>query len=123
MAVATSIQRRELEFQAKGDPPNGQVSDFDYCVDLAMTYVETAEAAATKTPHFYRARFEDVQSDASGQLTRLAEFCELEVSRRQVDRAAATIRPTKSDTLQQVQARREILSRYPLAAKLGYTSD
>ena len=120
LAVATSIQRRELEFQAKGDPPNGEVADFGYCVELAMTYVEAGEALAGRTSHFCRVRFEDIQNDAPEQLTKLADFCELRVSRRRIKRAADTIRPTRSDTLQQIQAKRELLTRYPLAVKLGY---
>jgi hypothetical protein len=123
LAVATSIQKRELEFQAKGDPPSGRVGDFDYCIELAMTYVEAGEALAAETPHFYRVRFEDIQANPINELTKLASFCDLAFTDRRMQRAAATIRPTKADTLQQVEEKRPLLARYPLAAKLGYGSD
>jgi hypothetical protein len=120
LAVATSIQKRELEFQAKGDPPSGRVGDFHYCMELAMTYVEAGEALAAETRHFYRVRFEDIQANPISELTKLASFCDLAFSDRRMQRAAATIRPTKADTLQQVEEKRALLARYPLAAKLGY---
>jgi len=120
LAVATSIQRRELEFQSKGDEPSGQVQDFNYCVELAMTYLQAGESLVRRASHFCRVRFEDLQTDAVGQLSRIAEFCELTATHRQMHRAAATIRPTKAGTLRQVDEKRDVLARYPLAAKLGY---
>jgi hypothetical protein len=123
LAVATSIQRRELEFQSRGDEPSGQVQDFNYCVEVAMTYVEAGEDLASHASHFCRVRFEDLQTDTVGQLTKLAEFCGLAVSEGNISRAAATIRPTRADRLRQANEKREILARYPLAAKLGYGVD
>jgi hypothetical protein len=121
LAVAGSIQKRELEFQAKGDAPNGRVSDFDYCLDLAMTYADTGEAQATRTPRYHRVRFEDIQADPVGELTKVATFCELPFTEKQMRQAAATIRPPTSTVLQLPDARRALLARYPLAAKLGYS--
>jgi hypothetical protein len=120
LAVASSIQRRELEFQAKGDAPSGRVGDFTYCVDLAMTYVEAGEAVGAQTPHFFRVRFEDVQADPIGELTKLASFCDLNVSDRQVRRAAGTIRPVTPEWLGPLNEKLGLLARYPIAAKLGY---
>ena len=120
LAVATSIQRREMEFQSKGDPPSGEIHNFDYCVDLAMTYVEAAEALAMRSSKFRRVRFEDLQTNPVTELTELAQFCGLRPADRQLKRAADTIRPTRSDTLHNVEEKRELLSRYPLAAELGY---
>jgi hypothetical protein len=123
LAVAKSIQNRELEFQAKGDAPSGRLHDFDYCIDLAMIYLEAAEALAAQTSNYLWVRFEDIQADPVGQLKKLAGFSELRFRAGQMKRAAATIRPTRSDTLEHVAEKRELLARYPIAAKLGYRAD
>jgi sulfotransferase family protein len=123
LAVASSIQRRELEFQAKGDAPSGRVGDFNYCVDLAMTYVEAGEAVAVQTPHFYRVRFEDIQADPVKELTKIASFCDLNYTERQMRRAAATIRPVAIDELSKIEENSGLLTRYPVAAKIGYGSN
>ena len=120
LAVASSIQRRELEFQAKGDAPSGRVGEFEYCVDLAMTYVEAGEAVGAQTPYFYRVRFEDIQADPAATLTKLASFCDLNFTERQMRKAAATIRPVAADQLESLNKQIGLLSRYPVAAKLGY---
>jgi hypothetical protein len=120
LAVASSIQHRELEFQSRGDAPSGRVGEFAYCVDLAMMYVEAGETVAAQTPHFYRVRFEDIQADPVRELTKLGSFCDLNFSERQMRRAAATIRPVTSETLPAVEENVNLLSRYPVAAKLGY---
>jgi hypothetical protein len=118
--VAASMQKRELEFQAKGDTPSGRVQDFDYCVDLAMTYVEAGEAMATRTPHYHRVRFEDIQADPTGELTRMAGFCGLLVSPPKMRHAAGTIRSPTSNSLKHSDEKRALLARYPIAVKLGY---
>ena len=100
LAVASSMQKRELGFQAKGDAPSGQVHDFDYCVQLAMNYAEIGEGLAGKTQYYRRVRFEDLQANPAGELRALATFCDLRFTERQMQRAAATIRPTKPETLQ-----------------------
>jgi len=120
LSVAASIQRREREFQAKGDTPSGRVHDFEYCVELAMTYVAAGEAVASQTEHYRRVRFEDIQTDPAGQLRTTAGFCRLQFTDRQMQRAAATIRPTQADTLRSVSDNGALLSRYPMAVKLGY---
>jgi hypothetical protein len=123
LAVASSIQRREQEFQAKGDAPSGRVQDFEYCVELAMTYLAAGEAIGAQTDHYYRVRFEDVQLEPIGQLRKLATFCGLDFTDRQIERAATTIRPTHADRLRQVDEKRALLSQYPMAAKLGYGTE
>jgi hypothetical protein len=123
LAVASSIQRRELEFRAKGDAPSGRVGDFTYCVDLAMTYVEAGEAVGAQTPHFRRVRFEDIQADPISELTKLASFCDLNFSERQLRRAARSIRPVTAEQLGPVNDKTGLLSRYPVAAKLGYVEN
>lgn len=123
LAVAASIQKRELEFQAKGDAPSGRVHNFDYCLDLAMLYVETAEAVAEQARHYRRVKFEDLQANPVSELRGLATFCDIRFTDRQMQRAAETIRPTRKDKLQQVSDKQSLLTKYPLAAKLGYGSD
>ena len=120
LAVASSIQRRELQFQAKGDAPSGRAGDFNYCVDLAMMYVEAGEAVGAQTPYFYRVRFEDIQADPKAELTKLASFCDLNFTERQMRKAAATIRPMAVEQLGPLQEKLDLLSRYPVATKLGY---
>lgn len=122
LAVARSIQKRELEFQSKGDAPSGRVQDFDYCVDLAMIYVERAEDLANRALHYERVRFEDIQAEPAAQLSKLTEFCGLQCSARQIRRAARTIRPIGSQLVEELNPKRSILARYPLAAKLGYAA-
>jgi hypothetical protein len=114
------MQKRELEFQAKGDAPSGRVQDFAYCVDLAMTYVEAGEAIAARTPHYHRIRFEDIQADPAGQLTKMSAFCDLPLNEAKMRKAANTIRPPSSDESKYSEEKRALLAQYPLAAKLGY---
>jgi hypothetical protein len=123
LAVAASIQKRELEFQAKGDAPSGRVSDFDYCLELAMTYVDAGETLASRTSQYHRVRFEDIQADPVGHLTKIAAFCELPFTDKRMRHAAGTIRPPSSTGLQLPEAKRALLARYPLADKIGYSSE
>jgi hypothetical protein len=123
LAVATSLQKRELEFQAKGDAPSGRLQDFNYCLSLAVTYVEVGEALAKDTPHYRRIRFEDIQADPTRQLSKAAQFCELRFTPAQIKRAAATIWPQIPDTPDHISKARELLAQYPVAIKLGYGGD
>jgi sulfotransferase family protein len=123
LAVAASIQKRELEFQAKGDAPSGRAHDFEYCVELAMIYVEAAEALADHARHYRRVKFEDLQANPANELRGLATFCEIQFTDRQLQRAAATIRPTKADKLQKVNEKQALLAKYPLATTLGYNAN
>ena len=122
LAVAKSIQKRELEFQAKGDAPSGRVQEFGYCVDLAMSYVQAAEALAGRAAHYERVRFEDIQADPVQQLRKLAAFCGLHFTNWQIRRAARTIRPLESHTAAWTNENVALLSRYPLAMKFGYAA-
>ncbi|HJT81237.1 MAG TPA: sulfotransferase [Chthoniobacterales bacterium] len=123
LAVAASIQKRELEFQAKGDAPSGRVQDFDYGVELAMQYVETGEATADQAQHYRRVKFEDLQADPVGELRGLATFCDIHFTDQEMQRAAATIRPAKPDSPQWASEQQSLLTKYPVAQKLGYTAD
>lgn len=123
LAVATSIQKRELEFQAKGDAPSGRVQDFPRCLNLAITYVEAGEDLARDTPYYRRIRFEDIQADPTRELTLAAQFCELQFSSEEMKGAAATIRSDRPDALKNISNARELLAQYPVAIKLGYGGD
>ena len=120
LAVAASLQRRELEFQARGDRPNGRVEEFDYCVQLAMTYVQAAEALAGRATRYHRMRFEDLQQDPVAHLRTVAAFCGIRFTGRQMKQAAATIRPPTGNPSPPVEQKRALLAHYSLAAKLGY---
>jgi hypothetical protein len=123
LAVAASIQKRELEFQAKGDAPSGQLQDFNHCLNLAIVYVEAGEDLAKETPHYCRIRFEDIQDDPIRQLAQAAQFCELRFTSAQLKRAAATIRSAQPDVLKDISNARALLARYPVAIRLGYGND
>jgi len=56
LAVAMSIRQRELEFRAGGDPATPQLEQLDYCLRLALTYVEAGERLARLTPNYRRIR-------------------------------------------------------------------
>lgn len=118
--VALSIQHRELQFREAGDPPNDRLDDLTTCFDLAITYVQCAEAAAKLTEYFHRVRFEDLQAKPAATLRMLADFCELTPSR--IGHAAAGIRPQKSGHTRNIPAdvARDLLARDPLPAQFGY---
>jgi Sulfotransferase family len=121
IAVALSIRRREMKFRAAGDSPTPQLDDLDYCLALALTYIETAEAIAGRIG-YRRIRFEELQSDRTATLEALADFCGLNPPRHRLTKAADTIRAENlplSKELTEGQAR-DLLTRYPMLAKLGY---
>jgi hypothetical protein len=120
--VALSTQRRELRFREAGDPPNSRLDDLATCLQVAMTYVECAEATARLTDSFHRVRFEDLQAKPAATLTVLAEFCGLNSSR--VAHAAAGIRPDSAGRWRDLPAEvaRELLASHALAAQLGYNA-
>jgi hypothetical protein len=122
LTVAMSIRRRELRFRAAGDPPVPKLDELDHCLRLALTYVDLGERLAKQARHYQRVRFEQIQANPIHALRQLAEFCGLRPSGVSLNKAAATIRPENSQTslrLPQEEAR-ELLSQYPMVAKLGY---
>jgi hypothetical protein len=125
LAVAMSIRQRELKFQDGGDPPTGKIHDLDYCLRLVTTYIEWGENLAARTPHYRRVRFEDVQANPSKSLAVLADFCGLRFTTAQMIEASASIRPEKSPAWHDlpVENRRDLVSNYPIAARLGYGWD
>ena len=122
VAVAKSIRQRELEFRAGGDPPTPGLNELDYCLDLALTYINSGGTLATSAAHYRRIRFEEIQADPTEKLKEIADFCGLRFRRAQLERSAATIRPESSSPWQGFSeaTARELLSRYPGVAKLGY---
>jgi hypothetical protein len=92
VATASSIQKRELKFQAKGDAPSGKIDNLDYCINLVRTYIEAGERLAGNE-NYFRIAFEDIQTNPSGALEQTARFCRLQFTPQQLANAAATIRP------------------------------
>jgi hypothetical protein len=122
LTVAMSIRRREMNFRAAGNAATPHLDEVDYCLGLALIYVQLGERLANQTPHYRRVRFEDVQADPTRVLAELAAFCGLRPSPDCLGKAAATIRPQgarRSDGLSETEAR-ELLSHYPVVAELGY---
>ena len=93
-AAASSIRERELKFQAAGDPPTPNLADLDYCRQLVQTYLTAGERFA-HSPNYQRIQFEELQANPPAMLERLANFCELRVTTRQLAAAAASIRPAR----------------------------
>jgi hypothetical protein len=122
LAVATSIRQRELQFRAGGDPPTPGLDQLDYCLRLALNYVELGGRLVSLTPHYRRIRFEDIQANPDHVLDDLAGFCDLHPTRPRLVQAAASIRPASSrwrDDLPDETAR-QLLSSHPLVERLGY---
>jgi hypothetical protein len=124
-AVAMSIRQRELEFREAGEPSTGKLHDLDYCLHLAATYIEQGEALSARTPRYRCIRFEDIQANPKESLALLADFCGLRFTPAQMTSAAAGIRPAGLATSRAlpVASAHEVLSHYPVVAKLGYESE
>jgi len=122
LAVAMSIRRREMNFRAAGDPPTPELDELDYCLRLALTYVELGERLASQTPYYRRVRFEEVQANPSRALEQLADFCGLRPSSAHLNKSAASIRPESSRQRHGLpeEVARELLSNNSMVAKLGY---
>jgi len=93
-AAASSIRERELKFQAAGDPPTPNLADLDYCRQLVQIYLTVGERLAN-TGNYQRVQFEELQANPPAMLERLANFCGLRVTTRQLAGAAASIRPAR----------------------------
>jgi Sulfotransferase family len=92
LAAASSIRERELKFEAAGDTPTPNLADLAYCRQLVETYLTVGEQLAN-SPLYQRVQFEELQANPPPMLERLASFCGLPVTTRQLARAAASIRP------------------------------
>jgi hypothetical protein len=93
-AAASSIRERELKFQAAGDPPTPNLADLDYCSQLVQTYLTAGERLA-HSANYQRIQFEELQANPPAMLERLANFCELRATTRQLASAGASIRPAR----------------------------
>ena len=62
LAVALSIRQRELRFREKGDKPLPDLDRIEYCLRLALTYVDVGQAVHEFTPNYFWLRFESLQS-------------------------------------------------------------
>src|SRR5438270_95637 len=93
-AAASSIRERELKFQAAGNPPTPNLADLDYCRQLVQTYLTAGERLADSA-NYRRIQFEELQANPLAMLERLANFCGLRATTRQLAAAAASIRPAR----------------------------
>jgi hypothetical protein len=124
LAVAMSIRQRELEFRAGGDPATPQLEQLDYCLRLALTYVEAGERLVRLTPNYCRIRFEEIQANPLRTLAELAGFCGLRPTSARIAKSAASIRPERPPEWQALPEEevRELLRNHPMVEKLGYRS-
>lgn len=123
LAVATSIRARELKFRAEGDRPTPGLDQLDYCLRLALTYVEAGERMAGRTRNYRRVRFEEIQANPGRVLEGLANFCGLRSTRARLAQAAASIKPENSrwrDGLPEETAR-QLMASHPTVETLGYS--
>ncbi len=93
-AAASSIRGRELKFQAAGDPPTPNLADLNYCRQLVQTYLIAGERLADSA-NYQQLQFEELQANPPAMLERLANFCGLHATTRQLAGAAASIRPAR----------------------------
>lgn len=96
LAVALSIRQRELRFREKGDEPLPDLDRLEYCLRLALTYVDVGQGVREFTPNYLWLRFESLQSASRETLRELAKFCLLNPSDKEIESAAASIRPATS---------------------------
>jgi hypothetical protein len=122
VAVALSIREREMRFRAAGDTPTPALDQLEYCLRLALTYIEAGERLALSTPRFRRVRFEALQADPQNGLRDLAAFCELRPGPAQLVAAAQSIRAPSAPLWPSLTSEdRAGLSQHRSAvAKLGY---
>jgi hypothetical protein len=122
LAVALSIRERELQFRAAGDSPNADLDQLEYCLRLALTYIETGERLAASTQRYRRVHFEAMQADASNTLRDLAAFCGLRPAGAQLIRAAQSIRPPRSPLWPSLTKEEEarLLTHAEAVTRLGY---
>jgi sulfotransferase family protein len=124
LAVALSIRRREMRFRDSGDLPKGRLDDLDYCLRLALTYIEVGQHVSALTPRYYSLRFEDLQSKPRETLSTMAAFCGLTPTEAQLEEAAREIRPpsllSESSELAPDSVR-TLLENYPGVGRLGYS--
>jgi Sulfotransferase family len=99
LAVALSIRQRELRFRNAGDPPTPDLDRLEYCLRLALTYVDAGETVREFTPHYLRLRFESLQTSPRETLRELAEFSHLHPSEKEIAGAATSIHPASTPTL------------------------
>jgi hypothetical protein len=101
LAVALSIRQRERRFHKAGDQPTPDLDRLEYCLRLALTYVDAGETVREFTPNYLRLRFESLQTSPRETLRELAEFSLLRPSEKELARAAASIHPASTPTLSQ----------------------
>lgn len=122
LAVALSIREREQRFRDAGDAPIPGLDRIDYCLKVALTYVEAGERLAARTRQYRRVRFEAMQADAGHTLQGLAAFCGLQPNAAQLLSAVQSIRPPSTplwpDLTTEEHAR--LMTHADAVAKRGY---
>ena len=93
LSVALSIRQRDRTFVSGGDRPTPQLDQLDYCLRLALTYVEVGGRVAEVTPNYRRIRFESLQAEPEKVLAEIAGFCGLPIEASRITAAARSIRP------------------------------
>ncbi len=99
LAVALSIRQRELRFREKGDKPLPDLDRIEYCLRLALTYVDVGQAVHEFTPNYFWLRFESLQSAPQETLRELAKFCLLNPSEKAIECAATSIHAASAPML------------------------
>ena len=122
LAVAMSIRQRDLKFRAAGDAPTPGLDQLDYCLRLALTYVEAGDRMAGRSPNYRRVHFETLQGDTEKALGDLATFCRLRPTDAQIRQAARTIRPSSTPTWPgfSEQDEQKLRASQTMVNKLGY---
>jgi hypothetical protein len=123
LAVALSIRERELKFRAAGDAPTPDLDQLEYCLRLALSYVEAGARLAIMAPLRYRrVHFEALQADAQNTLRDLAAFCNLQPGAAKLLTAARSIRAPSEPLWPSLtsEERGKLALHRPALAKLGY---
>lgn len=122
LSVALSIRQRDRTFVSGGDRPTPQLDQLDYCLRLALTYVEVGGRVAEVTPNYRRIRFESLQAEPEKVLAEIAGFCGLPVEASRITAAARSIRPRTDPSRPALspEEQQKLLQRKNAVEELGY---
>ena len=125
LSVALSIRQRDRTFVSGGDRPTPHLDQLDYCLQLALTYVEVGGRVADATPNYRRIRFESLQAGPKSVLAELGKFCGLPVKASKITEAARSIRPRTDPPRPAVSAedQQKLLRSEMIVSRLGYKMD
>jgi hypothetical protein len=125
VSVALSIRQRDRTFVSGGDRPTPHLDQLDYCLQLALTYVEAGGRVAEATPNYRRIHFESLQADPEKVLAEVASFCGLPVEAPRIGEAARSIRPRTNPPrpVLSPEDQQKLLRSENVVARLGYKMD